>query len=82
MIDEEAQLEQLTSAHRERRTTGEILFSPVFYDLEPEARTTAFERTRALRALESALDPDGLSTTAHAVLSRIAGSGAGLTTPR
>ena len=36
-----------------------------------EARDEAFEVTRKLRAMEAALDPEGLSTTARAVLARI-----------
>jgi hypothetical protein len=39
----------------------------------PSTRSSAFVRARALRALEAALDPDGLSTTARAVLARITG---------
>jgi hypothetical protein len=31
----------------------------------------AYELTRILRAIEAALDPEGLSTTARAVLARI-----------
>jgi hypothetical protein len=38
----------------------------------PAAR--AFTRARALRARQAALDPDGLSTTARAVLARISGA--------
>jgi hypothetical protein len=32
-----------------------------------------YELTRELRRLEAALDPDGLSTTARAVLARLGG---------
>jgi hypothetical protein len=71
-MDEETLIERLTSAHRERRSSGEIVFSPAFFDLEPEARNAAFEHARKSRALEAALDPEGLSSTAHAVLARIA----------
>ena len=71
-MDEEALIERLTSAYRERHHRGEVLFSPAFFDLAPEARDAAFEHTRAVRLLEAALDPEGLSTTAHAVLARSA----------
>jgi hypothetical protein len=73
-MDEEALIEGLTSAHRERSHRGEVRFLPAFYDLGPEARDAAFEYTRAARLVEAALDPEGLSTTAHVVLARIAGA--------
>jgi len=73
-MDDESLIEQLTSAYRERRYRGEVAFSPAFHDLGPDARAAAFEHVRRLRALEAALDPEGLSTTAHAVLARIAGA--------
>jgi hypothetical protein len=72
VIDEASLIEQLTSAYRARRHRGEVAFSPAFYDLGPDAREAAFEHARATRALEAALDPEGLSSTAHAVLARIA----------
>jgi len=46
---------------------------PAWADLEPAGRLEVYEITRVLRQLEAALDPQGLSTTARAVLSRIAG---------
>jgi len=70
-MDEESLIERLTSAFRERGPGGEPRFAPEFYDLLPEARQAAFEQTRGLRALEAALDAEGLSSTAHAVLGRI-----------
>ena len=41
------------------------------HDLDDAGRVEAFAVTAKLRALEAALDPDGLSTTARAVLARI-----------
>jgi hypothetical protein len=70
-MDEQSQIEQLTSAHRERSALGELRFASVFYDLSPEARESAFELTVLQRALEAAQDAEGLSTTARAVLARI-----------
>jgi hypothetical protein len=72
-MDEESLIEQLTSAHRERSAPGELRFSPAFHDLSPAARELAFERTRLSRVLEAALDHEGLSSTARAVLARITG---------
>lgn len=72
-MDEESLIEQLTSAHRERNARGEIQFARAFYDLEPDARQRAFDTSVQQRALEAALDPDGLSTTARAVLRRLTG---------
>ena len=73
-MDEESLIERLTSAFRERNYRGEVRFAPEFHDLEPAAREAAFERTCAARALEAALDDEGLSSTAHAVLARIVGA--------
>jgi hypothetical protein len=70
-MDDESLMEQLTSAHRERSQHGEVQFSRTFHDLAPELRQDAFERTRVLRQLEAALDAQGLSSTARAVLERI-----------
>jgi hypothetical protein len=69
--EDEAMLEALTSAQRETGAFGEIRFHPYFFDLGAEGRVEAARRTLVQRALEAALDRDGLSTTARAVLSRI-----------
>jgi hypothetical protein len=70
--DEDLLIEQVAGAHRPI-SRDELRYHPAWHDLGPEARERAFERARALRALEAALDPDGLSTTARAVLARITG---------
>jgi hypothetical protein len=70
-MDEEALIEQLMSAHRERAKTGEIRFAPAFHDLSATARQAAFALTCAQRNLEAALDPQELSTTARAVRARL-----------
>ena len=72
--DEARLIEELTNAWRPH-DPRELTFHPVFHDLDERAREEAYERTRELRAMEAALDPDGLSTTARAVLARIAGAG-------
>jgi hypothetical protein len=45
---------------------------PAWHDLDAAARARAYELARVNRRIEAALDPDGLSTTARAVLARIA----------
>lgn len=70
--DDDLLIEQVASAHRPI-SRDELRYHPAWHDLGPQARERAFERARALRALEAALDPDGLSTTARAVLARITG---------
>ncbi|HEX3473781.1 MAG TPA: hypothetical protein VHT91_02005 [Kofleriaceae bacterium] len=70
--DEDLLIEQVAGAYRPV-SHDELRYHPAWHDLGPDARERAFERARALRALEAALDPDGLSTTARAVLDRITG---------
>jgi len=70
--DEDLLIEQVAGAYRPV-SRDELRYHPAWHDLGPDARARAFERARALRALEAALDPDGLSTTARAVLDRITG---------
>lgn len=41
-------------------------------DLDPAGRLEAYEAARALRRLEAARDPEGLSSTGRAVLARLA----------
>ena len=66
-------IERVVSAFRERDPDGRIRAEPAFHDLDRAGRRAAFEETRRSRLLEAALSPDGLSTTARAVLSRIRG---------
>ena len=70
--DEEALIEQVASAWRPR-PTDELRYHPAWHDLGAGGRERAADRARALRTAEAALDPDGLSTTARAVLARITG---------
>jgi hypothetical protein len=70
--EREALIEAVTSAFRPRDAlTSELRASDAWYDLDEAGRVEAFERTIELRALESAMDGEGLSTTARAVLARI-----------
>lgn len=71
--DEEELLEQVTSAHRARRVDGSIASHPAWHDLDEAGRREAFEQTVLQRKLEAALDAEGLSTTARALLARIGG---------
>jgi hypothetical protein len=69
--DEEAALiEQVASSHRPP-SREELRYHPAWHDLGPDARQHAHDLAAALRGLEAALDPEGLSTTARAVLARL-----------
>jgi hypothetical protein len=61
---------EATTAHRER-LRDRILPSMAYVDLDEQGRDELYVRTLRLRRLESALDDDGLSTTAHAVLAQL-----------
>lgn len=61
----------VTTAHRGRDPDGRPRAHPAWHDLDEAGRREAFDATMAARALEAALDPEGLSTTARAVLARI-----------
>ena len=72
MSDErELLIEQATAAWRPEPGRGGLRGHPAWYDLDDEGRREVFERTRQARAMEAALDPEGLSTTGRAVLARI-----------
>ena len=68
--EDELLIEQVASAWRPR-PLDELRYHPAWHDLGAAGRERAFARARALREMEAALDPDGLSTTARAVLARI-----------
>jgi hypothetical protein len=61
------------TAWRPRDPRGGLRAHPAWHDLDPSGREEVYEATLALRELEAALDPEGLSTTARAVLARIRG---------
>jgi hypothetical protein len=71
--DRERLVEQAVSAHRPRDPAGALRFHPAFHDLDEAGRKALFAATQLQRTLERALDPAGLSSTAHAVLARIRG---------
>jgi hypothetical protein len=60
------------TAWRPRAPNGEILAHPAWADLDAASRQRLFDETLRSRKIEAALDQDGLSTTARAVLARIA----------
>ncbi len=69
---DEAELlvEQVASAYRPR-ARDDLRYHPAWHDLGEAGRLRADAIARAMRPIEAALDPDGLSTTARAVLARI-----------
>jgi hypothetical protein len=70
-------IEQVMTAWRPRGRGGEIHGHPAWHDLSEEDREAAYEATCELRRLETALDPEGVTTTARAVLHRIRGQSRG-----
>lgn len=70
--EEEALVEQVAGAYRPR-AREELRYHPAWHDLGEAERVRAFEIARDLRKIEAALDADGMSTTARAVLARIEG---------
>jgi hypothetical protein len=68
--EDELLIEQVAGAYR-APSRDELRYHPAWHDLDEAGRRRAFERARALRPVEAALDPDNLSTTARAVLARI-----------
>ena len=68
--EEELLVEEVAGAHRPE-PKGTLRYSPAWHDLDDAGRVRAYELARALRKIEAALDPDGLSSTARAVLARI-----------
>jgi hypothetical protein len=69
-MNEDILIEELAGAHRPPHRS-EVPAHPRFLDVSPEARETAYRLACELRPLEAALDPEGLSTTARAVLARL-----------
>jgi hypothetical protein len=71
--EREALVEAVTTAFRPRDgITGAIRAHDAWHDLDAAGRADAYQETLRARKLEAALDPEGLSTTARAVLARIA----------
>jgi len=68
-----ALIEAAAGAYRPARPGGGICSHPAWHDLDPAGREEAFLAAARARRLEAALDKEGLSATARAVLARIAG---------
>jgi hypothetical protein len=73
--DRETLVERAAGAFRARDPHGRVLADPAWHDLDDEGREEAFDVAARLRRLEAAMDSEGLSTTARAVLARIQRSG-------
>ena len=69
--EREMLIEAAVGAWRPRRADGGIGTHPAWADLDAAGRSEAFEAARLQRRLEAALDREGLSSTARAVLARI-----------
>lgn len=64
-------IEAVVGAYRYQGADGRVRPAPEWRDLTPEDRVEAARQAEAQRRIEAELDPDRLSTTAHAVLARI-----------
>lgn len=64
-------LEEALGAWRPVDRDGAPRMHPAWADLPVAERERLFDELEALRTLEAALDPGGLSATGHAVLRRI-----------
>ena len=62
---------QALSAYRERTSSGRILASPAWWDLPEDARDELYRRQAQSRLIESALAPDGMSSTVRSILERL-----------
>ena len=71
--DDELLIEQVVSAWRPRDRDGGLRAHPAWHDLPEDLREQAAKAARQQRRIEAALDPEGLSSTARAVLARIRG---------
>jgi hypothetical protein len=69
--EEDLLVEQVAGAHRPA-AGSELQYHKAWHDLDGAARTRAFDLAVALRSIEAALDPQGLSTTSRAVLALLA----------
>jgi len=67
----ESSLEMAASPFRESDATGRVLPAAAWFDLSPGERERLFDLQAESRALERAIDPEGLSGTGRAVVARI-----------
>ena len=66
---------EAAGAYRARDAFGAVRSHPAWHDLDDEGRRESFALGRELRIIEAALDPEGLSSTARAVLARVRAGG-------
>ena len=71
MTPREALGEAAVTAWRSRDASGAVQPHPAWADLDEAGRREAYEAILRMRSIEASLDPDGLSTTGHAILARI-----------
>lgn len=71
--DDELLIEEVVSAWRPRDRDGGVRAHPAWHDLPEDLREHAAREARRQRRMEAALDPEGLSSTARAVMARIRG---------
>jgi hypothetical protein len=64
-------IEAAATAWRARDASGAIRPNGAWFDLDSAGRSEAHDAAAQARILESAIDPGGLSTTAHCVLARL-----------
>jgi hypothetical protein len=67
----ESLVEAAVTAWRPRAASGAVQPHPAWADLDAAGRREAYEATLRARALEAALDAEGVTTTGRAVLARI-----------
>ena len=70
MTERERLIEEAASAWRTAGPNA-IRSHPAWADLDAEGRQAAYDLARLMRRLEAALDAEGLSSSARAVLARI-----------
>jgi hypothetical protein len=71
--EREILIEQAAGAWRPRRADGTLASHPAWHDLDVAGREEAHAIAVELRRIEAALDANGLSSTAKAVLARVRG---------
>ena len=70
--EREELIEAVTTAFRPRDALTAVLRAhDAWHDLDAAGREQAYEETIVQREMEAALDPEGLSSTARAVLARL-----------
>lgn len=75
--DRDDLIEQALAAWRPVDREGWTRGHPAWHDLDQAGRIEVHSQALRLRAMEAALDPQGLSTTGRAVLARIRAGGQG-----